>query len=289
MHAPPTNDLELAAWQVMLERRYFSVGTIDGEFGQRTPKALWAFQTLHGLTNSGVFDTESCAQLGPVEAPFSVQPLTEEDFKMIAPTPTQWKEKRKRKYLGYNDIAEMTAEKFHTTPRFIERLNPGIVWTNLAPGSTVLAPNLAIRPAPRAAEKVLISLSAKTIQAFDTNGAVIAHFPCSIAKDKAKRPVGKLRVIAAVPNPSYLFQPTVLPEVAEKEGLTEIFPIPPGPNNPVGLAWIGLSRKGYGIHGTPNPREISITESHGCFRLANWNAQALRRMVKSGTPVEVQP
>ncbi|MCX7887857.1 MAG: L,D-transpeptidase, partial [Verrucomicrobiae bacterium] len=63
--------------------------------------------------------------------------------------------------------------------------------------------------------------------------------------------------------------------------------IPPGPNNPVGTAWIGLSKPGYGIHGTPHPEDIGRTESHGCFRLANWNAERLARIIEIGTPVEI--
>lgn len=65
--------------------------------------------------------------------------------------------------------------------------------------------------------------------------------------------------------------------------------IAPGPNNPVGVAWIGLDLPGYGIHGTPRPEDVGRTESHGCFRLANWNAEFLLRLVSVGTPVLVEP
>jgi lipoprotein-anchoring transpeptidase ErfK/SrfK len=63
--------------------------------------------------------------------------------------------------------------------------------------------------------------------------------------------------------------------------------IPPGPNNPVGTAWIGLNKQGYGIHGTPHPEEVGRTESHGCFRLSNWDAEYLSQLVAVGTPVNI--
>ena len=64
--------------------------------------------------------------------------------------------------------------------------------------------------------------------------------------------------------------------------------IPPGPNNPVGVAWVGLSLPGYGIHGTPEPEKVGRTESHGCFRLANWNAATFSKSSWIGMPVYVE-
>jgi lipoprotein-anchoring transpeptidase ErfK/SrfK len=57
----------------------------------------------------------------------------------------------------------------------------------------------------------------------------------------------------------------------------------------VGVAWISLDRPGYGIHGTPQPEKVGRTESHGCFRLANWNAEYLLKIVWAGMPVYVEP
>ncbi len=62
--------------------------------------------------------------------------------------------------------------------------------------------------------------------------------------------------------------------------------LPPGPNGPVGNIWIGLSKKSFGIHGTPNPSAISKTASHGCIRLTNWDANDLGKKVKSGVTVK---
>ena len=140
---------------------------------------------------------------------------------------------------------------------------------------------------PQRAAKLRVYLTQKFIRAFDAEDRVIAHFPCSIAAKQEKRPVGTLMVVNVALNPNYTFDPVNFPELdAQQKGYGKLV-IPPGPNNPVGMAWIGLSKPGYGIHGTPHPEDIGKTESHGCFRLANWNAERLARMVEIGTPVEI--
>ena len=133
-----------------------------------------------------------------------------------------------------------------------------------------------------------VNLTQKWIRAFDANGRLLAHFPCSIGKIADKRPVGELSVAVAVKDPNYTFNPEVFPESEEGRKLGRKLVVPPGPNNPVGVAWIGLSKPGYGIHGTPVPEKVGRTESHGCFRLANWNADYLRQMVRVGTPVWIE-
>ncbi len=65
----------------------------------------------------------------------------------------------------------------------------------------------------------------------------------------------------------------------------EKFSIKPGPNNPVGSVWIDLTGEGYGIHGTPEPRTVGKSFSHGCVRLTNWDALELASLVNKGTPV----
>ena len=125
------------------------------------------------------------------------------------------------------------------------------------------------------------------MQVFGEQTNLLAHFPCSIAQKVDKRPVGELRVAVVAPDPDYTFDPAVFLESPEARQLSTKLILPPGPNNPVGAAWIGLDKPGYGIHGTPNPEQVGKTESHGCFRLANWNAQWLLKVVRIGTPVYV--
>ena len=132
-----------------------------------------------------------------------------------------------------------------------------------------------------------MNLAGKFLRAYDGRGRLIAHFPCSIAAQKEKRPAGSLTVAAIAANPNYTFDPVTFPELDETQRGYGKLIIPPGPNNPVGTAWISLSLPGYGIHGTPHPEQIGKTESHGCFRLANWNAERLLKMVEVGTPVTI--
>lgn len=128
------------------------------------------------------------------------------------------------------------------------------------------------------------------MEAFNSENILLAHFPCSIAQRVEKRPVGEeLHVAVVAPNPNYTFDPAVFPESAEAQEIGRKLILQPGPNNPVGTVWIGLDKPGYGIHGTPHPEAVGRTESHGCFRLANWNAEYLLKLVTVGTPVFVEP
>jgi len=203
------------------------------------------------------------------------------------PKPPTWREKAKAKRLGYNNIWELLAEKFHCTRGYLMALNPDVA-TPVA-GSQIIGPKVfPAAPLPHAAS-LRIYLGETSLEALDARGHVIAFFPCSIAKDKNKRPHGELHVIVVDDHPDYTFDPALFADAAKAEGITHKLTIPPGPRNPVGTTWVGLSLPGYGIHGTPDPESISRTQSHGCFRLANWNAEKVLKMVDVGTPVDVEP
>jgi len=280
---------EVAGYQVMLDRRWFSCGTVDGVVGSRMRLALLEFQRIHQIPKTGLLDEATKRAIGMPVQPLVRQELSVADFAKIAPTPTLWVQRAQAVALGYNTALEMAAEKFHTTPLFLRKLNPGLDWEGVKPGVWVLAPNIEESVAVSKAGRVEVKLSDKTVRVVDRLGRVVAFFPCSIAQKAEKRPVGELKVMVAVHNPNYTFNPEVLREVARAEGIRNKCILPPGPNNPVGMAWIGLDKLGYGLHGTPEPEMVSRTESHGCFRLANWNADRLRRMVSVGTPVVVRP
>ena len=203
------------------------------------------------------------------------------------PKPPTWRAKAKAARLGYNDIWELLAEKFHCTRAYLKQLNRDV--KQPIAGSDIIGPKVyPAAPYPDAAS-LRVNLGETSIEALDSTGRVIAFFPCSIAKDKNKRPNGRLVVKSVVPDPDYTFDPGLFKAAAAEEHINHKMTLPPGPRNPVGTAWIGLSLPGYGIHGTPEPENISRTQSHGCFRLANWNANKVLRMVHVGTPVDVEP
>jgi lipoprotein-anchoring transpeptidase ErfK/SrfK len=277
----------IAAYQVALERIHFSCGFIDGDQGMRTQRMLRAYQASRGLPITGFLDQATRDSIGEPGEPFLTYTVTEDDVDSIMPKPTTWIAKSKVSRLGYNNIWELLAEKFHCTRGYLRALNPGV--TTPTAGTEVIGPK--VYPAARIpqAASLRILLSETSIEALDADGKVIAFFPCSIAKDKNKRPHGLLTVKVVDPNPDYTFDPALFADAAKAEGITHKMVLPPGPRNPVGTTWVGLSLPGYGIHGTPDPENISRTQSHGCFRLANWNAEKVLKMVHVGTPVDVEP
>jgi lipoprotein-anchoring transpeptidase ErfK/SrfK len=123
------------------------------------------------------------------------------------------------------------------------------------------------------------------IEAFDAAGKSVAFFPATVGSSEKPTPTGAYKVTSTDQNPTYRYNP----EYAFKNVKTsKPFTIKPGPNNPVGSYWIGLSvGQGYGIHGTAEPSKVGKTESHGCIRLTNWDATWLGDHVKKGTQVEL--
>lgn len=191
--------------------------------------------------------------------------------------------------MAYNSILEMVAEKSRSDPDLIVQLNPTIDWNYLQSGLTILVPHVYDRISNLEVSHVRISLSNRSLQAVDSESRILFHSPVSIARRVDKRPSGELKVKVRVANPNYTFNPAILSTTAEREGITQKFIIQPGPNNPVGSVWIGLNLPSYGIHGTPGPEKVGRTESSGCFRLANWNAETLLGLVHDGMSIYVEP
>ncbi len=287
----PENDVVLRL-QVALARQGISSGPVDGVLGSQTRSALAAFQKKAGLPVTGEPDETTRDRLlafEKTEPLWTVYFVTGEDLARLHPVGQSWLAKSEQKSLDYESALELLAEKSHAHPDLLRRLNAGFDWQAPQPGSAVLAPNLAYPETTAAAAEVRVHLSENSLEAFDRNGTLLAHFPCSIARRVEKRPVGELHVATVIPEPNYTFDPKIFPDSEEGRTLGRKLILPPGPNNPVGSAWIGLDRPGYGIHGTPSPEAVGRTESHGCFRLANWDAIYLTRLVDVGTPVFVEP
>jgi lipoprotein-anchoring transpeptidase ErfK/SrfK len=206
--------------------------------------------------------------------------------------------------LGYRSPHEELAERFHMSEALLAALNPRaafdrsgteVVVANVTP--MPLAPKRAMngaaahRHAGTSAEAngdratmVEVDKAARIVRAYDKDGKLLAVYPASIGSTEKPAPSGTFRVRRVLHDPDYHYDPKfAFKGVHVRHKLT----IRPGPNNPVGLVWIGLSPgEGYGIHGTPNPSQISKSESHGCIRLTNWDALTLASAVAKGTPVD---
>ena len=281
---PVQNVLEA---QLTLLGHGISPGSLDGAMGSQTRAALMAFQRQAHLPVTAELDASTRDALFLTRPPYTSFILASNDLARLQPLAPTWVGKSQQTGLDFETALELVAEKTFTHPNLIKRLNPNIDWANVAPGTAVQVPNGTYPDPPAKAAFVFIHLASRTLEAFDSGTNLLAHFPCSIAQHVDKRPVGELHVAVIAPNPNYTFDPDIFPESPEAQQLNHKLVLPPGPNNPVGVAWIGLDKPGYGIHGTPKPEEVGRTESHGCFRLANWNAEYLLRLVAVGTPVYV--
>ena len=244
---------------------------------------------MQQLPESGSLDTNTRSLL-TLDVPLLTNyTVTTNDLARLQPIGKTWLEKSKQSALEYETILELVAENAHSYPVLIQKLNPGVSWTNVAAGTVLKIPDVKYSEPEEPAAFVVIHLSQKFLEAFGAATNLLFHCPCSIAAKVEKRPVGELHVSVVAPHPNYTFDPAVFPESSEAQALGRKLILQPGPNNPVGVAWIGLNKPGYGMHGTPAPEQVGRTESHGCFRLANWDAEYLLKLVRIGMPVQVVP
>jgi len=247
------------------------------------------------LPVTGELDANTKSNLVLNTPPIMTYVVTSNDVARLQPLSKTWTGKSQQTALDYETMLELVSEKSHSHPDLIRRMNPSVNWTSVPVGTSLQLPDVAMDNPPGKAAFARISLSGKTLEAFDTDSNLLVHFPCSIAQRVEKRPIGDLHVAVLAPNPNYTFDPVLFPESPEAKEAPDVkLILPPGPNNPVGTVWIGLDKtdehiSGYGMHGTPRPEDVGRTESHGCFRLANWNAELLLKIVWVGMPVYVEP
>jgi lipoprotein-anchoring transpeptidase ErfK/SrfK len=273
---------------VELSRRGFSCGSLDGVRGLQSATALKAWQKNEGLKETGDLDRATKEVLKLTAPVLSDYVFTVLDLAAVRPLPATWLGKSELDAMRHATALELVAERFRSNPKLILKLNPDVDWEGILPGQSIVVPSAEpVIPAVKVA-RIHVYLAEHVLHVVDESGRILAHFPVSIARNVEKRPVGELHVAVVIPDPNYTFDPEVFPEVPEGKELGRKLIIPPGPNNPVGVAWIGLDRTGYGIHGTPDPEKVGRTESHGCFRLANWDARTLLRLTWEGMPVMVE-
>jgi lipoprotein-anchoring transpeptidase ErfK/SrfK len=268
--------------QVLLDRAHFSSGEIDGTFGSNMKNALSGFQQARDLPVTGALDTATWAALTQDGAEMVV-PYVLVDADTAGPfvaIPEDMAGKAALPALGYANAAEGLGEKFHTSPTLLARLNPGKDFTRA--GEQIMVPNvLGTEPLPKAG-KVMVSKAGRVLTVYDTEGKLLAQYPASTGSKHDPLPIGTWKVNGVARHPTYHYNPKLFwdAKTGDKKAT-----VPAGPNNPVGVVWIDLSKPHYGIHGTPVPRTIGKTESHGCIRLTNWSAQEVAALVAPGTQV----
>lgn len=344
---PDAEERPIMQAQVVLDRQGFGPGVIDGKEGMSTTNALEGFQEANGLEVTGKLDEATKAKLMQwetipatrvVRIPADWGTL---DYQKTAEDP-EGKEEMER--LGYQNLDEKLAERFHTTVAVLEMLNPGgkpagmkadastapaseptkaepsparsstangemaeepgALPAKFAAGQLIRVPNIGgDRIAPGAVDdpdwqqtlvslgvgtdqpkvaRIVVSKSESTLKAYDSADKLVALFTVSSGSSRFPLPLGNWKINGKAPNPPFSYDPKVLgnDDTGGKRKL------PPGPNNPVGVVWIDLSKEHYGIHGTPDPETIGRAQSSGCVRLTNWDAARVAQMVSASTKVE---
>jgi lipoprotein-anchoring transpeptidase ErfK/SrfK len=267
--------------QILLDRQHFSSGEIDGFFGSNLAKTVAAYQNAHNLASSGSVDAATWAALNQDAAPALVAyEITPQDVAgPFVKVPADMMQQAELTSLGYQSAHELLGERFHASPKLLAILNPGRSLDRA--GEQIMVPSVSRRSTGAPAASIVVSKSESSVGALDASGRVVAWYAATIGSEHDPLPLGSWKVRGVQRNPVFHYNPNLFWDADPKDQKAEI---KAGPNNPVGVVWIALTKEHYGIHGSPEPSRIGHTESHGCIRLTNWDAMELAGMIKPGTP-----
>ena len=281
---PESADSGVVRAQILLDRAHFSPGEIDGRWGDNLHIAIVGYQAARMLNPTGVVDSDTWQSLDADTAP-ALTPYTITPDDVVGPfelIPHEMMAQAKLKSMGYQSAREKLGERFHINPALLAKLNRGKSLSKA--GEEIMVPNVA-REYAVLADKIVVSKNNRTVSTFRTDGTLLAQYPATMGSEHDPLPIGDWKITEVDHYPWFHYNPELFWDAKPKDAKAKIAP---GPNNPVGVAWIGLSKEHYGIHGSPEPSRIGHTESHGCIRLTNWDAEELSKMVKVGTPAVLQ-
>lgn len=281
--------------QIFLDGKLFGPGKVDGRPGEFTVKALKRYQRANGLPetemNAHTLDLSSIAET------YTTYTIRQEDLQFIGDLPRQPSAQSKKKYLPYDSVIEFLTERFHCAPDFLEFINQPMKLSTLKPGDTVKVPAVqpflieALTPIPSLPEVpahqtrvIKIDTREKMLDLMEGE-KLLASLPITPGSGHLATPPGTWRIVGIAQMPTFRWDAGVLNYGVRTDNYYEL---PIGPNNPVGVMWIGLNRAGIGIHGTNSPQTIGRSASHGCMRTANWDVVRLAPMLTKGMTVIIE-
>lgn len=301
--------------QIFLDEQHFGPGVIDGKPGRFTILAANAWNEANGHPVDDLGPAMAAARRA-VPSAFATAIVPEAARKWVNPGLSHKRsEQGKVKRMSYRSFAEFMSERYHTDVDFLVEINGTRPVNALAPGRPVIVPNVKpflveyLTGARYEAEPLFgkrhVVIDTKVNQAriyentptalvisddsggpvrVTANRTLIAAFPITPGQERFIK-YGLWEMRNAVQLPVWRYDQSLLDGKGRSDNAINI---PPGPNSPVGVIWMGLSVSGIGIHGTDSPQTIGRARSAGCIRMANWDAVRLPDFVRPGATVEIR-
>jgi lipoprotein-anchoring transpeptidase ErfK/SrfK len=305
--------------QIFLDQARFGPGVLDAKPGRFTELAVQSWNEVNGHPLEDWVAANTAARKAvPNPLAVALVPDLVKDW-VDSSLPTKVSLQAKRKRMSYRSVAEFMSERYHCDVPYLVELNGSSKINNLKPRDSIIVPNVDpfhIEKLTGAGYKSDIALSQRhavvdtkinQVRIFEAapaalviaepgtttvtsvtrpNRGLIASFPITPGQPKFIK-FGTWEVRNSVELPHWRYDQQLL-DTGKRSSDSEALEIPPGPNSPVGIFWCGLTKPGIGLHGTPNPETIGRARSHGCIRLANWDAIRLPTLIRPGTTVEIR-